>query len=151
MTLGIKTKHTYLLEPGLWEIEGAYYDLNNNAYPQKGQVVITHEPGLWTLEGKLTITTHETQIINYRYEIEPQAEEATYTEWKSETGGPEPVFGLFVSVEETIMSPWQSRSGTYWGQEVLTHISPDGYQARGFAFLENKKVSAWSTRLTRLG
>jgi len=141
-------KHSYLLQPGLWELTGVYRDLNDNPFPQKGQLVITHEPGLWTIEGQLTVITEQTQTIASRYDVQPLAEGASFTEWKSEVGGPEPVFGLYVVVEDTIMSPWQSRSGAYWGQEVLRQVSPTEYQGRGFAFLNNEKVSAWSTRLT---
>jgi hypothetical protein len=47
------------------------------------------------------------------------------------------------------MSPWQSRGGAYWGQEILRRVSNDEDVGRGFAFLNNKKVSAWSTRLVR--
>ena len=141
-------QHTYLLQPGLWEITGVYFDVNNNGFPQKGQLVISHEPDLWTVEGRVTITTHETQSVNSRYDVEPLAPGASFTQWKSETGGPEPVFGLYVLVDDTIMSPWQSQSGAYWGQEVLTRVSEGEYRGRGFAFLQNEKVSAWATTLT---
>jgi len=141
-------KHSYLLQPGLWELTGVYRDINNNPFPQKGQLVITHEPDLWIIEGQLTVITEQTQTISSRYDVQPLAENASFTEWKSEVGGPEPVFGLFVLVDDTIMSPWQSKSGTYWGQEVLRQVSPTEYQGRGFAFLNNEKVSAWVTRLS---
>ena len=141
--------HAYLMEPGLWEVNGIYYDANDNPFPQKGQVVITHTGGLWVVEGDLTIITHETQQISSRAEVQPLAPGASFTEWRSEAGGPEPVLGLFVLVDEVIMSPWQSRSGAYWGQEILRRLSDDVYEGRGFAFLDNKKVSAWSTSLKR--
>lgn len=144
-------RHTYLLQPGLWELTGIYYDINNNPFPQRGQLVITHESDLWTIDAQLVITTEQTQSVSSRYEVQPLAPEAGFTEWKSETGGPEPVFGLFVLVGDTIMSPWQSRSGTYWGQEILMRWSPSEYRGRGFAFLKDDKVSAWSTRLTFTG
>ena len=144
-------QHSYLLQPGLWELTGVYRDLNNNPFPQKGQLVITHEPDMWVIEGQLTVITERTQTIASRYDIQPLTEGASFTEWKSEVGGPEPVFGLFVLVDDTIMSPWQSRSGTYWGQEVLRRVTATEYQGRGFAFLNNEKVSAWVTRLTFTG
>jgi hypothetical protein len=49
------------------------------------------------------------------------------------------------------MSPWQSRSGSYWGHETLTRLSDDAYLSRGFAFLKREKVSSWAVRLTRQG
>ncbi len=144
-------QHKYLLKTGLWEVSGLYYDRNDQAYAQKGQLVITHEPDLWVIEGQMTIVAQETQTVSSRYEIKPLPQGGTYTEWKSETGGPEPVFGLFVMVADTILSPWQSRSNTYWGQEVLMRLSEGEYHGRGFAFLQNEKVSAWSTRLEFMG
>ncbi len=143
-----QSEHSYLLKPGLWEISGLYIDKYENKFSQKGQLLISHEPGLWTLEATLTIATKQAQTINSRYEIQPLSSGASFTEWKSETGGPEPVFGLFVLVGDTIMSPWQSRSGIYWGQEIMARQSADSYQGRGFAFLNNEKVSAWITRLS---
>ncbi|MDR1045913.1 MAG: hypothetical protein LBP33_12505 [Candidatus Adiutrix sp.] len=143
----LQTLHSYLVRPGLWEISGRHYDRHNNAYPQRGRLVVTHEPDLWIIETELTITTEETQTLHSRCEVQPLAPGATHTEWKSETGGPEPVFGLFVLVEDSLMSPWQSRSGDYWGQEMLVQVGPKEYRGRGFAFLRNEKVFAWSTRL----
>ena len=145
----IDLEHSYLLKPGLWEMTGSYVDRNNNSWPQRGQLVITHEPDIWVIEAQLVINTGETQTVNSRYDVQPLAPGAAFTEWKSETGGPEPVLGLFVVVDDTLMSPWHSRSGAYWGQEILIRQSQTEYQGRGFAFLNQEKVSAWSTRLTR--
>mgnify|MGYP003701473175 CR=1 FL=1 len=149
--MALDVKHTYLLRPGLWELSGIYYDQNNNPFPQKGQLVINHEPDIWTIEAQLTITTEQTQTVSSLYEIKPLAEGGDHTEWKSETGGPEPVFGLFVVVADTIMSPWQSRSGAYWGQEILMRWSAVEYRGRGFAFLNDQKVPGWSPRLPFTG
>lgn len=146
--MSLEKKHTYLLRPGLWTIAGVYYDQNGRTHLQKGQIAVTHEADLWTIDSQLTLTLDQTQTVNSRYDVQPLGPEATYTEWKSETGGPEPVFGLFVLVDDTVMSPWQSRSGTYWGQEILVMVNPVEYRGRGFAFLKNEKVSAWSTKLT---
>ncbi|MDR1922143.1 MAG: hypothetical protein LBS31_10455 [Candidatus Adiutrix sp.] len=140
--------HSYLLKPGLWDVSGVFYDSNHNPFPQQGQLVVIHEPDLWVVEGQLTINTGQTQTISSRYEVQPLGEKAVFTEWKSETGGPEPILGLYVMVGDSIMSPWQSRSGAYWGQEVLMRRSLLEYHGRGFAFLKNDLVSAWTTCLT---
>lgn len=149
--MSIDPRHTYLIQPGLWELTGIYYDVNNNPFPQRGQLVVTHEPDLWTIDAQVVITTEQTQTATSRYEVQPLAPGASFTEWKSETGGPEPVFGLFVLVGDTLMSPWQSRSGAYWGQEILMRWNHSEYRGRGFAFLNDDKVSAWSTRLIFTG
>jgi hypothetical protein len=143
--------HTYLTRPGLWEIEGHYYDRSDNRHDAKGQLVVTHSPELWTLESKINISGDDKRDFVSLYEITPMPPAASFTEWKSQTGGPEPIYGLFVLVEDTVMMPWQSGSGSYWGQEIMGFKNPDEYLGRGFAFLKNEKVSAWAFRLTRLG
>jgi hypothetical protein len=142
--------HTYLLQPGLWEVEGHYYDQDDNRHDAKGQLLITHSLDLWTLDSQIQISGQDNRDFLSRYEITPMPELGTFTEWKSQAGGPEPIFGLFVLVEDTVMMPWQSKSGVYWGQEIMGHKTPDEYLGRGFAFIKDQKVSSWAFRLTRL-
>jgi hypothetical protein len=144
-------RHTYLLEPGLWTVDGLYLDQSENRHRQSGQLVIVHSPDLWTIEGEMRISGEDTRDFLSRYEITPLAEGRVHTEWKSQTGGPEPIYGLFVFVEDTVLSPWQSRSGAYWGHETLTKAGNDVYISRGFTFLKNEKVSSWAVRLIRQG
>jgi hypothetical protein len=47
--------------------------------------------------------------------------------------------------------PWQSESGQFWGQEVLSSVTPDLYLSRGFAFLKDRKAYSWAVRMTRIG
>jgi hypothetical protein len=141
--------HTYVVEPGLWTADGVYYDADDKPHIQTGELLIEHEPDLWTIDSKMNLTGQDRRDFNTRYEIIPLKKETSYTEWKSLTGGPEPIFGLFVLIEETILMPWQSRSGKYWGQEALFSKSPDEYLSRGFAFLVDKKVYSWAVKLTR--
>jgi hypothetical protein len=142
-------RHTYLLEPGLWAVEGHYYDQEDNRHDAQGQLLMSHAAGLWTLESQLRISGQDQRDFISRYEITPMPPEASFTEWKSQVGGPEPIYGLFVLVEDTVMMPWQSQSGLYWGQEIMGWKSADEYLGRGFAFLKEQKVSAWAFRLTR--
>jgi hypothetical protein len=142
--------HTYLVAPGLWEIEGHFYDQDENRHDAKGELLMSHKPELWTLESQIKISGQDQRDFISRYEIVPLPAKVAFTEWKSLVGGPEPIYGLFVLVEDTVMMPWQSSSGTYWGQEVMGYKSPDEYLGRGFAFIKGKKVSAWAFRLLRL-
>jgi hypothetical protein len=143
--------HTYLVKPGLWLMEGIFFDREEGRHRQSGQLVVVHSPDAWSIESELAISGEDTRDFLSRYDIEPLAPGAAYTEWKSETGGPEPIFGLFVIVEDAILSPFQSRSGHYWGHETLTRVSPDAYLSRGFAFIKREKVSSWAIKLTRQG
>ncbi|MDR2368812.1 MAG: hypothetical protein LBF58_12045 [Deltaproteobacteria bacterium] len=147
----MSVKHTYLVEPGLWTVEGIYLDKEDRPHRQTGEQAIVHGPSLWTIDSRVNITGEDTRDFDSRYDISPLEEGKSYTEWKSITGGPEAIFGLFVLVEDTVMMPWESESGVYWGQEVLARVSPDEYLSRGYAFIKREKVSAWAVKLTRAG
>jgi hypothetical protein len=141
--------HTYLLKPGLWAVEGHYYDQEDNRHDAQGQILLTHSSDLWVLESQIQISGQDRRDFISRYEIKPLADGVTFTEWSSRTGGPEPIFGLFVLVEDAVMMPWQSKSSIYWGQEIMTYKSPDEYAGRGFAFIKDVKVSGWAYELSR--
>jgi hypothetical protein len=146
----VSISHTYLFEPSLWSIEGIYRDGKNIPHNQEGQLLISHTPELWTIDSQLKISGEDKRDFVTRYEMNPFPQIEQYAEWKSFTGGPEPIFGLFVVIEDTIMMPWQSQSGQYWGQEVLTYKSSTLYHSRGFAFLKDKLVSSWYADMRRL-
>jgi hypothetical protein len=97
----------------------------------------------------MNISGEDKRDFEARYEVVPFSENKNYTEWKSMTGGPEPLFGLFVVVEDTILTPSQSRSGVYWGQEAHIRVGKGEYSNRGFSFLKDEKVSSWSMRLIK--
>jgi hypothetical protein len=148
---GADQGHTYLLRPGLWSVEGILIDREGHRHLQSGQLVIVHSPELWTIESEMTISGIDPREFLSRYEITPMAQGALQTEWRSESGGPEPVYGLFVIVEDAVLSPWQSRSGNYWGHETLIRVSDDRYQSRGFAYLKRERVMSWAVKLVRQG
>jgi hypothetical protein len=135
--------------PGLWHVEGLYYDAYEKPHVQEGELLVEHAPDLWTIDSQMKISGQDLRDFNTRYEIVPFPEGVSYTEWKSLTGGPEPIYGLFLVIDNAIMMPWQSKSGQYWGQEVLFSQDEDNYLSRGFAFLKDKKVSSWAARMSR--
>ncbi|MDR0355158.1 MAG: hypothetical protein LBJ64_05430 [Deltaproteobacteria bacterium] len=143
-------KHTYLFQPGLWTVDGRYLDREENPHTQTGELVIVHARDLWTIDSQLNISGQDPRKLESRYEVTPFANDKSYTDWKSDTDGPEPVYGLFVVVQDAIMMPWQSRSGIYWGQEVLAKVSDHEYISRGFAFIKDDKVASWAARLSRI-
>jgi hypothetical protein len=124
-------------------------DSEDRPHRQTGELVVVHSPDLWTIESSLNISGQDARDFGARYDVEPMPADRRHTEWKSISMGPEPIFGLFVIVEDTIMMPWESESGVYWGQEVLAQVGPDGYLSRGFAFLKKEKVSSWAVKMTR--
>ncbi|MDR2301116.1 MAG: hypothetical protein LBF38_03610 [Deltaproteobacteria bacterium] len=145
----MSVKHTYLLEPGLWTVEGTYIDKEERRHRQTGQLVIVHSPTIWTIESRLNISGEDQRDFDTRYDITPMEEGRSYVEWKSITSGPEDIFGLFVIVEDTIMMPWESESGIYWGQEIVARLTDREYLSRGYAFIKREKVSAWAVKMTR--
>ena len=142
--------HTYLFEPGLWSVEGIYRDGRNIPHTQEGQLLVSHTPELWTIDSQMKISGEDKRDFVTRYELSPFPADEVYAEWKSFSGGPEPIYGLFVISEETILMPWQSQTGQYWGQEVLIYQSSVGYLSRGFTFLKDRLVSSWAAEMTRL-
>ncbi|MDR2406161.1 MAG: hypothetical protein LBE27_07320 [Deltaproteobacteria bacterium] len=142
--------HTYLFEPSLWAVEGIYRDGKNIPHTQEGQLLVSHTPELWTIDSQLKISGEDKRDFLTRYEFSPFTQTEVYCEWKSFTGGPEPIYGLFVIVEESIMMPWQSQTGQFWGHEVLSYQSSTQYLTRGFAFLKDKLVSSWAATMKRL-
>ena len=142
--------HTYLFEPGLWDVRGVYRDGNNIPHNQEGQLLVSHTPELWTVDSQLRISGEDQRDFITRYELSPFPADRQHQEWKSLSSGPEPIYGLFVICEETLMIPWQSQTGQYWGQEALIMKSPVSYLSRGFAFLKDKLVSSWAADLSRL-
>ncbi|MDR2349174.1 MAG: hypothetical protein LBF41_00935 [Deltaproteobacteria bacterium] len=142
-------QHTYLIEPGLWAADGIYYDDADQPHVQRGELLVEHAPDLWTIDSQMKISGQDRRDFNTRYEVKPLPEGVSFTDWKMLSGGPEPVFGLFVFVEECVLMPWQSRSNRFWGQEVLFSKSPDEYLSRGFSFIQDKKVYSWAVTLKR--
>jgi hypothetical protein len=137
------------MAPGLWTADGVYYDAYEKPHVQSGELLIEHEPDLWTIDSRMKISGQDRRDFDSRYEIVPFKTGVSYTEWKSFSGGPEPIFGLFLLIEDTILMPWQSQSNQYWGQEALFSKSPDEYLSRGFAFIKEKKVSSWAVTIKR--
>jgi hypothetical protein len=144
-----KKNHTYLFQPGLWYVEGVFLDKDDVQHRQTGQLVIVHSPDLWTIDSMLNISGEDTRDFQTRYEINPPLADKSEMEWKSLSSGPEPIYGLFVVVDDVIMMPWQSRSGAYWGHETLIRLTNSEYLSRGFGYIQNVKVSSWSVKLTR--
>jgi hypothetical protein len=130
-------------------VEGVYLDGEERPHRQTGDLVVSHSPSLWTIESRLHISGQDTRDFDSRYDITPFPEGKSYTEWKSITSGPEPIYGLFVLVEDTVMMPWESETGVYWGQEVLARVAEGEYLSRGFAFINRDKVSSWAVKLTK--
>jgi hypothetical protein len=143
--------HTYLFMPGLWQADGVYYDELEKPHLQTGELLVEHAPDFWTIDIRLNISGQDRRDFVSRYMVTPFREGVSFTEWKSHVGGPEPIFGLFVVVQESILMPWHSQSGQFWGQEALSSVGPDLYLSRGFAFLKDRKAYSWATRLVRQG
>ncbi|MDR1042184.1 MAG: hypothetical protein LBR80_18850 [Deltaproteobacteria bacterium] len=142
--------HTYLFRPGLWQADGVYYDGQEKPHVQSGELLVEHAPHVWTIDSRMNVSGQDRRDFVSQYMVTPFKEGVSFTEWTSQTGGPEPVFGLFVVVQESILMPWHSQSGQFWGQEVLSSVNPDLYLSRGFAFIQDRKAYSWAVRLVRL-
>lgn len=141
--------HTYLMRSGFWELDGLIEGPDGQVCRQTGQLVVCRRDGLWSIDSLIVISRPTAREIVSRYEVGPFNEKDACAEWKAHLGGPAPIYGLFVIVEDAIMSPWQSSSGDYWGQEIMVWAADDEYRVRGYAFLKRQRVSAWSARMFR--
>jgi hypothetical protein len=130
-------------------MDGIFYDHKNTPHTQTGNIIITHSKDLWTMETQLNISGIDKRDFVSTYDITPFPPDESYTEWKSYSGGPEPIFGIFLVIKETILVNWHSLSGVFWGQEALVSLSPEIYTTRGYAFLQNKNISSFAAKLTR--
>ncbi|MEW5723694.1 MAG: hypothetical protein AB1896_11345 [Thermodesulfobacteriota bacterium] len=140
-------QHTFLFRQGLWTARGVYYDAAGHRFPTEGQSLITHQPDVWIADGTLKILADQPHEFRNRYEITPFAPGADTTVWRSFNPDLESLHGRYVIVEDSIISPWRSDSGRFWGTEFLVQVSPAEYRGRGFLYQEETKMSSWAVQL----
>lgn len=71
------------------------------------------------------------------------------TNWKSYNPALGELKGIFIIVQDSIMSKYDSADGQYTGYEYLRKIDDLTYENRGFALVNNKKLSSWAVQLKK--
>jgi len=145
----VKMKHTFLFEEGKWVADGIYSDEKCEVFRVEGQTRIIHNDGTWINEGSMKVFADTPVEFLNRYEITPFGDGSEITGWKSFNPALGELKGMFIVVEDTIMSKYSSADGQYSGFEYLKKIDDMTYENRGFALFRDRKLSSWAVLLKK--
>jgi hypothetical protein len=146
----LRVKHTFLFEEGIWVVSGEYTGQNGAVVPVEGSAKISHEARVWRNQGVMTLVQPGGNVeIRNDYEIAPFEEGMDYTAWRAGNPSLGKLTGLFVVVDDSIISTIASEDGKVSGIEYLRKVSGDHYKSRGFIFRGDVKVSSWAAELVR--
>lgn len=146
----MRIRHTFLFEEGIWSVSGEYTGQNGVTVPVEGSARITHSTMVWQNRGSMTLVQPSGDIeIRNDYEIVPFEEGSDFTAWQGENPALGKLNGLFVVVDDSIISTIASDDGKISGIEYLRKVSEDLYKVRGFIFRGEEKLSSWAADLVR--
>jgi len=143
-------KHTYLLEEGKWIAKGVYSNEKGEIVQVEGQTITTHNEKSWINDGSMKILTSEPVEFFNRYEIKPFENGNEITIWKSFNPALGELNGIFIIVQDSIMSKYTSKDKQYNGFEYLKKVDDVTYENRGAAFKKDEKLSSWAVLLERI-
>lgn len=141
--------HTFLFEEGLWGARGYYIDSIGVPYPVNGESRITHEGDCWINDSWMSIPADPPVEYRNRYVITPFEEGTDCTAWTSDNPALGRLRGMFVLVDDAILSVYGTEDGRLRGSEALFRVSSILYGGRGCLMEGQKKVSSWSVELKR--
>ncbi|HEY4706176.1 MAG TPA: hypothetical protein VII64_01870 [Thermodesulfobacteriota bacterium] len=144
----MKIRHTFLMEEGYWMATGEFFDQFGEAIPVEGSARVTHGKEFWRSQGVMRLNGQE---IENNYEIRPFEEGKDYTGWTATNPALGKLTGLFVIVDDSIISTISSEDGQISGIEYMVRVSDYHYRSRGFIFRNGEKVSSWAAELVRKG
>ena len=146
----MRIRHTFLFEEGIWAVSGEYTGQNGAAVPVEGSARITHEAMVWRNRGVMTLIQPSGDIeIKNDYEIAPFEDGSDFTAWRAENPALGKLSGLFVVVDDSIISTISSEDGKVSGIEYLRKVSENHYMSRGFIFRGEEKLASWAAELVR--
>ncbi len=148
------TKHTFLFKEAVWKANGRYCDEDGEIVDVKGKFVISLQPEVWQIECLMGLSSKpesKFRTIEYKnsYEIKPFGKGKDFTYWVSLHSALGKMDGQFVIVDDTILAPFKTRSGTMRGTEFFRKINNFQYENKGTLLERNRKTSSWSLTLTR--
>ncbi len=141
--------HAFLFEEGLWGARGYYIDSIGVPYPVEGESRITHEGDCWINDSWMRIPADPPVEYRNRYVITPFEEGTDCTAWISNNPALGRLRGMFVLVDDTILSVYGTEDGRLRGSEALFRVSSILYRGRGCLMEGEKKISSWSVELKR--
>lgn len=146
----MRVRHTFLFEEGIWAVSGEYAGQNGAVVPVEGSARITHSASVWRNQGGMTLVQPSGNIeIRNDYEIAPFEAGRDFTAWRAENPSLGKLTGLFVVVDDSIISTISSEDGRVSGIEYLRQVNENHYKSRGFIFRGEEKLSSWAADLVR--
>lgn len=149
----MKVRHTFLLQEGVWVATGEFFDRRGNPVPMDGSARVTHGSDMWRSRGVMRLQRPGggSMEMPNDYEIRPFGEERDFTGWTSENPFLGKLTGLFVIVDDSIISTISSEDGRVSGIEYMLKVSDCHYRSRGFIFKGEEKISSWAAELVKRG
>lgn len=144
-------KHTFLVKEGLWVVRGFYYNDCDEALTLKGETTVSHYEGLWVREDEMVVTVRGRDVaITHRYTIQPFGVSQGLTTWESFHADIGMLRGVFVVVDDAIISTCMSEVGGYSGSETFVQVDDIRYRSRGVLLQGQKKLSSWSVGMQKI-
>lgn len=144
-------KHTFIFEPGLWRATGVYSDEKGDTVAVNAETTIKHADDLWINEGIMHLELGQGNIVEIRnnYRIKPFSANKEYTSWISDNPALGQINGMFIVIDDTILSTYKTEREDYHGTECLNMIDKNTYKNRGALFMGEMKISSWAVTLKR--
>lgn len=141
-------RHTFLLEPGDWQVSGHYFDREGEKLPVSGETHITHDESAWASEGELHIGDDGERVMANRYDIAPMPEGTDHTTWVCNDPAEGTIRGAISVVDDCVISSFHSEGSDYHGVDVLRKAKQE-YRSRGFAMKDGVKLSSWALSIRK--
>lgn len=143
-------EHTFFYKEAEWKADGYYYDQFSVETVARGKTVILHRTDQWVAVAFLQVFFDTPIEIRNNYEIIPFKDGSDKTTWISQNPGIGTFRGSFVVVKETILSAFCTEDYKYTGSECLIQLDENSYESRGLLLKDNRKMSSWAVRLSRI-
>lgn len=144
-------RHQYFFDAATWLVNGTYINEKAISIEVEGTSVVTHKDGHW-----LNKVSMELKAINsgeYRsledktiYEYGEIGADEDSLAWRASNAIMGRLHGVLVIVDDTILSSYQTTSGSIRGVESYHRVSSSEYQCRGALFEAGNKSSSWVLR-----
>lgn len=152
---GVKVKHTFRFEEGVWKAVGSYSDERGHIVSLKGESRLVHtawNPAFFANEDRLVIELESggpVEIKN-KYMIKPFEKNRDYTSWTLDSNTMGKIHGKLVVAGDSVISTFNSTDGVFRGTEILMMIDEKTYRNRGCLFRGDRKISSWWVELKKI-
>jgi hypothetical protein len=143
-------KHTFLLQPGLWQLQGYFIDEQNRFAMLQGDVQIAHYSRKWINESLVNIDDRVYPEISNQYQIAPLKDGATSADWNTKNSVIGKLKGSYTIDHQFIVSEFKTTNGLYRGAEYLEMLSNDKYSNKGYLMRGETRQAFWTAELIRV-